>query len=213
MRESQSMDISTARFANVAFSDGSLLHSFNQRIQKKQPIVAPNDIKRYFVTPQESGQLCLLSCLLGENRDIFFPKLSEELHLITFSEIAVKYLETMGFKPYLCMSEKEARDLMDSLPEKGKWPCLFTKSDTTGEKDFEEFFIEGEMLDLERFENVGIVKNNLDSEEEKLNHFIRSIQEMKESLSWTKSDVVKLFLELLPGFDHKETGKYLDSKM
>jgi FlaA1/EpsC-like NDP-sugar epimerase len=213
MRESQSIDISTARFANVAFSDGSLLHSFNQRIQKKQPIVAPNDIKRYFVTPQESGELCLMSCLLGDNRDIFFPKLSEDLHLITFSEIAVKYLDLMGYEAHLCSSEDEARELVDTLPQEGKWPCLFTESDTTGEKDFEEFFMEGETLDLERFENLGIVKSDLDFEEDKLDYFLRTIEEKKKNLRWTKSDVVKLFHELLPGFDHKETGKYLDSKM
>jgi len=213
MRESQHIDISTARFANVAFSDGSLLHSFNQRIQKKQPIVAPNDIKRYFVTPQESGELCLMSCLLGDNRDIFFPKLSEDLHLITFSEIAVKYLDMMGYEAHLCSSENEARELVNTLPQEGKWPCLFTESDTTGEKDFEEFFMEGETLDVGRFENLGIVKSNLDFEEEKLNYFLDSIQDMKENLTWTKSDIVKLFHVLLPGFDHKETGKYLDSKM
>ena len=213
MRESQNIDISTARFANVAFSDGSLLHSFNQRIQKKQPIVAPSDIKRYFVTPQESGELCLMSCLLGDNRNIFFPKLSEDLHLITFSEIAIKYLDMMGYEAHLCSSEDEARELVSTLPQEGKWPCLFTESDTTGEKDFEEFFMEGETLDLDRFENLGIVKSDLDFEENKLDYFLKSIHEMKESLSWTKSDVVKLFHELLPGFDHKETGKYLDSKM
>lgn len=213
MRESQSIAISTARFANVAFSDGSLLHSFNQRIQKKQPIVAPNDIKRYFVTPRESGELCLMSCLLGDNRDIFFPKLSEELHLVTFSEIAVKYLDMMGYEAQECSSEDEARDLVQTLPQEGKWPCLFTKSDTTGEKDFEEFFMEGETLDLERFENLGIVKNNLDFDDQKLETFFDTIQKMKNSLSWTKADLVHLFHELLPGFDHKETGKYLDSKM
>lgn len=213
MRESQSMNISTARFANVAFSDGSLLHGFNQRIQKKQPIVAPNDIKRYFVTPQESGELCLMSCLLGENRDIFFPKLSEDLHLITFSEIAVKYLEMLGYEPYLCDNEEEARQLVNTLPEQGKWPCLFTKSDTTGEKDFEEFFMEGEKLDLIKFENLGIVKSNLDFDEEKLKTFEERIQTMRDDLDWTKIDIVQLFHEMLPSFDHKETGKYLDSKM
>ena len=139
MRRSLDINISTARFANVAFSDGSLLHGFNQRIQKAQPIVAPQDIKRYFVTPKESGELCLMSCIFGENRDIFFPKLSEELHLISFAEIAVKYLKQIGYEPYLCVSEDEARKLAYSLPAQGKWPCLFTDSDTTGEKDFEEF--------------------------------------------------------------------------
>lgn len=213
MRESENIDISTARFANVAFSDGSLLHSFNQRIQKKQPIVAPNDIKRYFVTPQESGELCLMSCLLGDNRDIFFPKLSEDLHLITFSEIAIKYLEMMGYEAHLCSSEDEARKLVSTLPQKGKWPCLFTESDTTGEKDFEEFFMEGETLDLDRFKKLGIVKSNLGFEEGKLDYFLNAIEEMKTNLSWTKPELVNLFHELLPGFDHKETGKYLDSKM
>ncbi|VTQ07437.1 UDP-N-acetylglucosamine 4,6-dehydratase [Sphingobacterium daejeonense] len=127
MRKSQFIDISTARFANVAFSDGSLLHGFNKRIEKLQPIVAPNDIKRYFVIPKESGELCLMSCVFGENRDIFFPKLSENLHLITFAEIAEKYLQQIGYEPYLCEMEEEARELVHSLPKEGKWPCLFTK--------------------------------------------------------------------------------------
>jgi len=109
MRRSKYIKISTARFANVAFSDGSLLHGFNKRIEKRQPIVAPNDIKRYFVTPKESGELCLMSCIFGQNRDIFFPKLSEDLHLISFADIAVKYLEDFGYEPYICKSEDEAR--------------------------------------------------------------------------------------------------------
>ncbi|MBD3727771.1 MAG: UDP-N-acetylglucosamine 4,6-dehydratase, partial [Moraxella osloensis] len=159
MRRSETIEISTARFANVAFSDGSLLHGFNQRIQKRQPIVAPNDIKRYFVTPQESGELCLMSCLLGDNRDIFFPKLSEDLHLITFADIAVRYLKNLGYEPYLCASEYEARELAKTLPEQGRWPCLFTASDTTGEKDFEEFFTDKETLDMQRFTNLGVIKN------------------------------------------------------
>ncbi|MCW9067877.1 MAG: UDP-N-acetylglucosamine 4,6-dehydratase, partial [Sulfurimonas sp.] len=158
MRKSLEINISTARFANVAFSDGSLLHGFNQRIQKQQPIVAPNDIKRYFVTPQESGELCLMSCIFGENRDIFFPKLSEELDLISFADIAVKYLENLGYEPYLCSDEDEARELAKTLPKEGKWPCLFTSSDTTGEKDFEEFFTDKEVLDMQRFENLGVIK-------------------------------------------------------
>ena len=127
MRKSEEIAISTARFANVAFSDGSLLHGFNQRIQKQQPIVAPSDIKRYFVTPQESGELCLMSCIFGENRDIFFPKLSEALHLITFADIAVKYLHDRGYEPFLCKTEDEARELVKTLPAQGKWPCLFTE--------------------------------------------------------------------------------------
>ena len=213
MRESKTMPISTARFANVAFSDGSLLHGFNQRIQKRQPIVAPNDIKRYFVTPQESGELCLMSCLLGENKDIFFPKLSEELHLITFAEIAVKYLKELGFEAHECSREEEARTLIKTLPQEGKWPCYFTNSDTTGEKDFEEFFMEGEVLDMSRFQNLGIVKSSLSYEDENLDHFLQKISQMMAEQKWEKSEIVDLFHQMIPDFNHKATGKYLDAKM
>lgn len=213
MRRSQHINISTARFANVAFSDGSLLHGFNQRIQKKQPIVAPNDIKRYFVVPQESGELCLMSCVFGENRDVFFPKLSESLHLITFAEIAVKFLNQLGFEPYLCEDENEARILMGTLPQQGKWPCLFTKSDTTGEKDFEEFYTINEILDMTKFVNLGIIKNEFSSEDDKLRLFTKAINTMKMDGKWSKEQLVDLFHKMIPDFGHKETGKYLDAKM
>lgn len=213
MRESQNISISTARFANVAFSDGSLLHGFNQRIQKKQPIVAPNDIKRYFVTPQESGELCLMSCLLGENRDIFFPKLSENLHLITFEEIAKKYLNELGYEPIECKTEDEARELIKTLPKEKKWPCFFSKSDTTGEKDFEEFYVDGEVIDLNSFPNLGIVKSNLSFDLSKLDSFIQNIKSIKHKSVWDKHEILNEFINILPSFDHKETGKYLDSKM
>jgi FlaA1/EpsC-like NDP-sugar epimerase len=213
MRRSLEMPISTARFANVAFSDGSLLHGFNQRIQKRQPLSAPNDIKRYFVTPKESGELCLMFCLLGENRDIFFPKLSEKLHLITFADIAVRYLENLGYEPYLCESEEEARVLAETLPDEGKWPCYFFSSDTTGEKDFEEFFTENETLDMERFANLGVIKNDPVFDEEKLKHFTQVISALKAQKSWNKEEIVELFFEMIPDFGHKETGKYLDGRM
>ena len=213
MKESQTIDISTARFANVAFSDGSLLHGFNMRLEKMQPIVAPNDIRRYFVVPKEAGELCLMSCLFGNNRDIFFPKLNEELDLISFADIAVKYLKAKGFTPYLCSSEDEARELMKTLPQEGKWPCLFTGSDTTGEKDFEEFFTENETLDMDRFENLGIIKNKLSIEENKIGLFSEKIEGMKKSGEWKKEEIVNLFNQIIPNFNHKETGKYLDSKM
>ena len=213
MRESQHIDISTARFANVAFSDGSLLHGFNQRLEKKQPIVAPSDVRRYFVVPQESGELCLLSSLLGENRDIFFPKLSEELHLITFAEIAQKYLRSKGFEPYLCENEDEARDLIKKLPQQGKWPCLFTPSNTTGEKDFEEFFTSNEAIDVDRFQNLGIVKNGLMDNSDKLDYFLDTISGMRKRGKWTKEEIVSLFHEMIPDFGHEEKGKFLDSKM
>lgn len=213
MRRSRDINISTARFANVAFSDGSLLHGFDQRIQKRQPIVAPQDIKRYFVTPKESGELCLMSCVFGENRDIFFPKLSEELHLISFAEIAVKYLKQLGYEPYLCASEDEARRLAQTLPAKGEWPCLFTDSDTTGEKDFEEFYTEKETLDMTRFQNLGIIKNKLEFDDRALNEFSCFIDERKKIMTWSKEEIVDLFHRMIPDFGHKETGKYLDEKM
>ena len=213
MRESLTQDISMARFANVAFSDGSLLHGFNQRFTKKQPFAAPNDVRRYFVTPQESGELCLLSGLLGENRDILFPKLSEKLHLITFSEIAVRYLRERGYEPCECESEDEARDRAEELIANKQWPCYFFKSDTTGEKDFEEFFTDNEDLDVERFETVGVIKNQPDFDETKLDDFMNGIEALRNKGTWTKDDIVKLYFGLLPEFAHKETGKYLDQRM
>ncbi|MDX1761043.1 MAG: polysaccharide biosynthesis protein, partial [Christiangramia sp.] len=213
MRQSQQINISTARFANVAFSDGSLLHGFNQRLQKAQPIVAPNDVRRYFVTPQESGELCLMSCIFGENRDVFFPKLNESLHLISFSEIAVKYLEQKGFEPVECKDEEEARNLIHVLPNEGKWPCLFTPSDTTGEKDFEEFFTDEEVLDLERFHNLGIIKNPLNVALGKLTLFENEINGMRKRGAWSKEEMTQLFNEMIPNFTHLEKGKYLDAKM
>lgn len=216
MRRSKDITISTARFANVAFSDGSLLHGFNKRIEKRQAIVAPHDIKRYFVTPQESGELCLMSCIFGENRDVFFPKLSEALHLISFAEIAEKYLKQLGYTPHICDTEEMARSYFNTHNSQGKteaWPCLFTTSDTTGEKDFEEFYTDNEVLDLYRFENLGIIKNELKLESEKLNHFEESIQKMIEARAWNKNEILELFNYMIPNFAHKETGKYLDAKM
>ena len=213
MRKSQEIKISTARFANVAFSDGSLLHGFNQRILKKQPIVAPNDIKRYFVTPKESGELCLMSCIFGENRDVFFPKLSESLHLISFADIAVKYLAEIGYEPHLCVNEEEARRNVEALTAQKKWPCLFTNSDTTGEKDFEEFFTVNEVLDMQRFENLGVIKNEANFDSSKLDGFTAEIEQMKVDKKWSKDEIVVLFHNMIPNFGHKETGKYLDSKM
>ena len=213
MRESLTQDISMARFANVAFSDGSLLHGFNQRFLKRQPFSAPNDVRRYFVTQQESGELCLLSGLLGQNRDIFFPKLSEKLHLITFSEIAKSYLKERGYKPYECQSEKEARDRAEELIAKKCWPCYFFTSDTTGEKDFEEFFTDKEDLNMNRFETVGVIKNQPIFDEAKLDEFMIGIDFLREKGTWTKEDIIKLYFGILPEFSHKETGKYLDQRM
>ena len=213
MRESESMEISTARFANVAFSDGSLLHGFNQRFAKRQPISAPNDVRRYFVTPQESGELCLMSCLLGENRDIFFPKLSEQLHLTTFSDIAERYIENLGYEPYHCSTEEEARDRSDELIASKRWPCYFFKSDTSGEKDFEEFFTDNEILDMNQFKSLGVIKNEAKFSSDLLDNFLEVIHELRDQTVWEKAPIVDLFNEMIPDFDHKETGKYLDGRM
>lgn len=213
MRRSLDINISTARFANVAFSDGSLLHGFNQRIEKRQPIAAPSDIKRYFVTPQESGELCLMSCIFGENRDIFFPKLNESLHLISFADIAIKYLNNKGFEPYICETEDEARELIKALPKQGKWPCLFTKSDTTGEKDFEEFYTDKEVLDMKRFENLGVIKNEPEYNENQLNNFKNSINRLKSDMNWDKKSIVSEFFKIIPKLEYNDNGKYLDGKM
>ena len=213
MRESESMEISTARFANVAFSDGSLLHGFNQRFAKRQPISAPNDVRRYFVTPQESGELCLMSCLLGENRDIFFPKLSEQLHLTTFSDIAERYIENLGYEPYHCSTEEEARDRSDELIASKRWPCYFFKSDTSGEKDFEEFFTDNEILDMNQFKNLGVIKNEAIFSSNMLDNFLEVIYDLRAQKIWEKSPIVDLFNQMIPDFDHKETGKYLDGRM
>lgn len=213
MRRSLEIDISTARFANVAFSDGSLLHGFDNRLKKCQPIAAPSDIKRYFITPEESGELCLMSCIFGENRDIFFPKLSPELHLMSFSDIAVRYLKSRGYEPYLCSTENEARELIKTLPEQGKWPCLFTQSDTTGEKDFEEFYTDRDDLDMATYQNLGVIKNEPKFDNEALDSFEQSIETLRASLTWSKEQIVKQFFKVVPDFNYRDKGKYLDGKM
>ncbi len=213
MYESRELNISTARFANVAFSDGSLLYGFHNRIMKRQPISAPNDVKRYFVTQQESGELCLMSGLVGQNRDIFFPKLNEKLNLIKFSDIAVKFLENLNYSPYLCETEDEARDRADELIKQGKWPCYFFKSDTTGEKDFEEFFTEKETVEMNNFKDIGVIKNKFSIGPDLLLSFTEMIYDLKKRGSWSKQDIVRIFFELIPDFDHEEKNKYLDGRM
>ena len=211
-QKSNLINISTARFANVAFSDGSLLHGFSQRLSKRQPLVAPNDVRRYFVTPEESGLICLFSCILGERDDIFFPKLSEELHLIKFSDIAIRFLREWGYKPIECENEEEARAAF-SVCDKSQWPCLFAPSDTTGEKDFEEFFRADEFVDWQRFKNLGVVKNQSNVSAEALSLFLKKWSNIQAEKIWEKKDVVDLFESILPEFEHEEKGKYLDSKM
>jgi FlaA1/EpsC-like NDP-sugar epimerase len=213
MRESETMPISMARFANVAFSDGSLLHGFSQRFAKGQPFTAPNDVRRYFLTPQESGELCLMSGLLGGNREIFFPKLNEDINLITFSNIAERYLRQMGYEPFHCASEEEARKNVSKFIAKKQWPCYFFSTDTTGEKEFEEFFTNEEDFDIRRFDGVCVIRNQSVYDSKKLDSFSFGVQALRDKGSWDKKAILDLFFNLIPNFSHKETGKYLDQRM
>jgi FlaA1/EpsC-like NDP-sugar epimerase len=213
MKKSKEIKISTARFANVAFSDGSLLHGFDQRIKKMQPIAAPSDIRRYFVIPEESGELCLMSTIFGENRDIYFPKLEENLHLISFADIAKRYLDSLGYTPHLCKDEDEARSEVTKLVSEKKWPCLFSESNTTGEKSYEEFYTENETLNMETYNKLGVSKNQPSFDDEKLTHFLDTISKMRTSKKWNKEEIVALFHHMIPNFGHVEANKFLDSKM
>jgi hypothetical protein len=170
-------------------------------------------VRRYFVTPQESGELCLMSCLLGENRDIFFPKLSETLDLTRFSDIAIRYLAEHGYEAYPCASEEEARIRATELIQQRKWPCYFFASDTTGEKDFEEFFTDRESLDMNRFTSIGVIRNTPVYDQTRLEAFVSKLAALQSQPSWDKAPIVDLFNYMIPDFGHKETGKYLDGRM
>lgn len=205
--------VSMARFANVAFSDGSLLYGFEQRMRKLQPIVAPNDVRRYFITPKESGELCLISTIYGSNRDIFFPKLDKRLNLIKFSDIAIKYLNAKGYEPYICEDENEARAKAKELAKAKKWACLFSSSDTTGEKDYEEFYTGSEKLDMDRFDTIGVIENDVINNAENLEIFKQNIKAMIYDNKFDKNAIMAEFMRVLPEFNHIEKGRYLDGKM
>lgn len=205
--------VSMARFANVAFSDGSLLYGFEQRMRKLQPIVAPNDVRRYFITPKESGELCLISAIYGSNRDIFFPKLDKRLNLIKFSDIAIKYLNAKGYEPYICEDENEARAKAKELANAKKWACLFSSSDTTGEKDYEEFYTGSEKLDMNRFDTIGVIENDVINNAENLEIFKQNIKAMIYDNKFDKNAIMAEFMRVLPEFNHIEKGRYLDGKM
>jgi len=215
LRASNQIPISTARFANVAFSDGSLPFGFSQRIQKQQPLSAPKDVRRYFITAQESGQLCLMSCLLGDNRDLFYPKLTDNFQLTRFDAIATRYLENLGLEPVICDSEDEARSRVHELAAQKKWPCYFFTSDTTGEKDFEEFYTDADTLDLDRFQGLGVVKNLAleQSSIEALDKFLTRMNTLRQQGSWDRDDLLSALKATVPDFAHKETHKFLDNRM
>ena len=189
------------------------MYGFDNRIKKRQPITAPSDVKRYFLTPKESGELCLLSCIFGKNRDIFFPKLSKEQNLLSFSDLAIRYLHAQGYEAYLCKTEYEARELIKTLPDIKKWPCLFTTSNTTGEKITEEFFAQNEEVDMNRFVNLGVIKNNRENYIKILNDFESVINKLKSNMKWNKKSILDEIKKLIPDFNYIDKKKYLDGKM
>ncbi|OHB74726.1 MAG: UDP-N-acetylglucosamine 4,6-dehydratase [Planctomycetes bacterium RBG_16_64_10] len=213
LQASRQLPVSTARFANVAFSDGSLLHGFIQRIRKRQPLSAPRDVQRYFITMEESGQLCLMSCLLGENRDLLFPKLTGEFRLTRFDTIAIKFLESLGYEAEICQSEDEARSRVAQCLERKKWPCYFFDSDTTGEKDYEEFYTDTDRLDLERFDDLGVVQHAELEDLQPVTRFLSALHTLRQRGNWTREEILAALRDAVPDFCHKETRKYLDSRM
>ena len=213
--------VTTARFANVAFSNGSLPDGWIHRLQKKQPLVAPSDLKRYFVSPEESGQICMLACILGKGGEVFFPKLGED-QMLTFSEICDGFVKANGFEKDPCASDKEAILKASQLeypsafslqPSAIKYPTVYFTSDTTGEKAYEEFYVPGEKIDLARFQALGVVEQTARHDKAEVDAFFQKLEAIFAKDDFTKAQVVEALREFLPNFQHEETGKNLDQKM
>ena len=209
MAYSGEFNITTARFANVAFSNGSLPDGWMHRLQKRQPLVAPNDVKRYFVSPEESGQICLLACILGKSGEIFFPKLGEE-QMMRFSDICDEFVREQGFGKHMCSSDDEAKQF---APTDSEWPVIYTGSNTTGEKAYEEFFIEGEDLNMNRFQSLGVIEKTTRRPMKDVMSLFEEFEGIFAEPNFTKAEVVAAIERFLPNFEHDEKGKNLDSKM
>ena len=210
---SDKFPVKTARFANVAFSNGSLPAGFIARLQKLQPLSAPSDVKRYFVSPEESGQICMLACILGENREIFFPRL-EEAQMMTFDKIATAFLEAHGYQVLLCDSDEEAINKAVELKHGSTlYPVHYSGSNTSGEKAFEEFYTDKETVDLTRMKSLGVVTNKEMPDVSRIEILFKKLNVAFEQSDTTKDEVVSIMSEYLPNFEHIETGKSLDSKM
>lgn len=213
MAYSKKFKVCTARFANVAFSNGSLLAGFVERLMKKQPLSAPSDVRRYFVSPEESGQICMLACMLGRSGEIFFPKLGEE-QMMTFSAICDKFLTDLGYTKKQCATEEEARKFAAEMPADSKtYPVYYFKSDTTGEKDFEEFYIPGEKLNMNKFSSLGVIEEYPSKPLDVIDTYFSRLQALFAQPGFTKADVVALLKEFVPNFEHEEKGRNLDQKM
>ena len=210
---SDKFPVKTARFANVAFSNGSLPAGFLERISKHQPLSAPSDVRRYFVSPEESGQICMLSCILGENRAIFFPKL-EEAQMMTFDSIATALLKEHGYDALLCDSDEEAiQKAAEFKAGDRSYPVHYSGSNTSGEKAFEEFVTDTETADMDRFRSLGVITDKPIPDREKLDALLEDLSGLFEKDETTKEEVIAVMKDYLPNFEHIETGKSLDSKM
>jgi FlaA1/EpsC-like NDP-sugar epimerase len=205
--------VTTARFANVAFSNGSLPLSFLDRIMSKQPLVAPSDVRRYFVSPEESGQICMLACVLGKSGEVFFPKLRED-DMKTFSEICDRFITAMGYEKREFDNDEEAKRFAAEMPYDTKvWPVVYSKSDTTGEKSFEEFYVPGEKLNLSRFQSLGVIEESEHLPIGEVNAFFEKLETLFANPDFTKEEVVDALKAFIPNFEHEEKGKNLDQKM
>jgi FlaA1/EpsC-like NDP-sugar epimerase len=219
MAYSGEFNITTARFANVAFSNGSLPDGWMHRLQKRQPLAAPNDVKRYFVSPEESGQICLLACVLGKSGEIFFPKLGEE-QMMRFSDICDEFVRENGLQKHLCATDEEAKGLAASFSSLASFPSLnddypvvYTGSNTTGEKAYEEFYVEGEELNMERFRSLGVVEKSQRHTMAEVDKLFGKLEQIFAKPEFTKAEVVDAIKGFIPTFEHVEKGRNLDSKM
>lgn len=213
MAYNQHFKVTTARFANVAFSNGSLPDGWLHRLQKKQPLAAPSDVKRYFVSPEESGQICMLACILGRGGEVFFPKLGED-QMLTFSRICDDFVQSEGFTKKECATDAEAKQFASRMSyDSDTYPVVYFKSDTTGEKAYEEFYVPGEKIDMQRFQALGVVEQTTRHGMEEVNAFFEQLEDIFAQDDFTKAQVVEAIKTFIPNFEHEEKGKNLDQKM
>ena len=212
MSYSKDLKITTARFANVAFSNGSLLYGYIERLLQRQPISCPSDVKRFFVSPEESGEICLLTCILGNSGDIYFPKLNED-QLVNFKEITEDFFKYLGKEIKICNNEYEAKEYAINTTDDSPYPIYFFKTDTSGEKLYEEFYTSEDQINLKKFNSIGIIKNSIKPSFSDVDLIIQEIENLFKRDDYEKEDIIKVMNRLLPDFNHIETGKTLDQKM
>lgn len=212
MAYSEQIPITTARFANVAFSNGSLLDGYFNRLMKNQPLSCPSDVRRFFVSPEESGQICMLACILGQSSDIFFPKLEED-QMVNFKDITERFMKELGYQIEYSKSEEEAKSFVLNKGFKNAYPVLFFPTNTSGEKLYEEFFTDADKLDNDTYNSLGVIKNAVKKPIGTINETLDSLKSILNQTNYTKADIVKALSNHLPDFQHIETGKSLDQKM